>query len=164
MPRPSSLACVRCNAHYPLNHYDRACAACAVQNIASNSTVCYDPPPGSCRTRGEVAAQPRSQWRWDMFLPATAADAVTLGEGDTPLVATPALGLGDVWIKDELRNPTWSFKDRLASSAVTMARIVGAKLIASSSSGNAGAAAAAYAAKAGLPCIVFTFKGQPDLS
>jgi threonine synthase len=159
MPRPSSLACVRCNAHYPLDHYVRACAACAAQNIASNLTVCYDSAPGGGRTRGEVAAQPRSQWRWDMFLPATAADAVTLGEGDTPLLATPALGLGDVWIKDESRNPTWSFKDRLASSAVTMGRIVGAKLIASSSSGNAGASAAAYAAKAGLPCIVFTFKG-----
>ena len=75
--------------------------------------------------------------------------------------ATPgaALGLGDTWVKDESRNPTWSFKDRLASSALTMARRFGAKVIASSSSGNAGAAAAAYAAKAGLPCIVFTFAG-----
>ena len=81
------------------------------------------------------------------------------GKGDTPLVAVPELDLGDLWVKDELRNPTWSFKDRLASSAVTMARVFGAKLIASSSSGNAGASAAAYAAKAGLPCIVFTFKG-----
>ena len=59
-----------------------------------------------------------------------------------------------------MRNPTWSFKDRLASSALTMARRFGAKVIASSSSGNAGAAAAAYAAKAGLPCVVFTFVGS----
>ena len=58
-----------------------------------------------------------------------------------------------------MRNPTWSFKDRLASSALTMAKSFGAKVIASSSSGNAGAAAAAYAAKAGLPCVVFTFLG-----
>jgi threonine synthase len=159
MPRPSSLACVRCGAHYPLDHYDRACAACAAQNIAANLTVYYDAAPGRALTRNAVAARPRSLWRWDAFLPATAADAVTLGEGDTPLVAVPGLGLGDVWIKDESRNPTWSFKDRLASSAVTMARAVDAKLIASSSSGNAGASAAAYAAKAGLPCIVFTFKG-----
>jgi threonine synthase len=92
-------------------------------------------------------------------LPAPAGQAVTLGEGDTPLLPVPALGLGDVWVKDESRNPTWSFKDRLASSAVTMAKQFGARLIVSSSSGNAGAAAAAYAAKAGLPCIVFTFKG-----
>lgn len=84
---------------------------------------------------------------------------MTLGEGHTPLLPAPALGLGDVWIKDESRNPTWSFKDRLASVAVTMAKCFGAKVIASSSSGNAGAAAAAYAAKAGIPCIVFTFQG-----
>ena len=99
-------------------------------------------------------------WRWDAFLPATAGDAVSLGEGDTPLLEAPNLGLGDVWIKDKSRNPTWSFKDRLASGALTMARRFGAKVIASSSSGNAGAAAAAYAAKAGLPCIVFTFVGS----
>jgi threonine synthase len=150
---------VRCGAHYPIDHYDRACAACAAQNIAANLTVYYDMAPGRNLTRGAVSAWPRSLWRWDAFLPAAAADAVTLGEGDTPLVAVPGLGLGDVWIKDESRNPTWSFKDRLASSAVTMAKVVGARLIASSSSGNAGASAAAYAAKAGLPCIVFTFKG-----
>ena len=98
-------------------------------------------------------------WRWDAFLHAPAADAVTMGEGNTPLLPVPALGLGDVWIKDESRNPTWSFKDRLASGALTMARTFGAKVIASSSSGNAGASAAAYAAKAGLPCVIFTFAG-----
>ena len=159
MPPPSSLACVRCGAHYSLDHYDRACAACAAQNIAANLTVCYDAAPGVGLGRNAVSTRPRSLWRWDAFLPAAAADAVTLGEGDTPLIPVPELGLGDLWIKDESRNPTWSFKDRLASSAVTMARVVGAKLIASSSSGNAGASAAAYAAKAELPCIVFTFKG-----
>ena len=98
-------------------------------------------------------------WRWDAFLPASADAAVTLGEGSTPLLPASGLGLGDVWIKDESRNPTWSFKDRLASAAVTMAKGLGARMIASSSSGNAGAAAAAYAAKAGIPCIVFTFQG-----
>ena len=136
MPRPSSLACVRCGAHYSLDHYDRACAACAAQNIAANLTVCYDAAPGVSLARNAVSRRPRSLWRWDAFMPAAAEDAVTLGEGDTPLIPAPGLGLGDVWIKDELRNPTWSFKDRLASSAVTMARAVGAKVIASSSSGQ----------------------------
>ena len=121
MPRPSSLACVRCGAHYPLDHFDRACAVCAEQNIAANLTVCYDAAPGGDLTHRAVSARPRSLWRWDAFLPAATADAVTLGEGDTPLLPVPSLGLGDVWIKDESRNPTWSFKDRLASSAVTMA-------------------------------------------
>ena len=71
-------------------------------------------------------------WRWDAFLPAAAGDAVSLGEGDTPLLEAPNLGLGDVWIKDESRNPTWSFKDRLASGALSMAKRFGAKVIASS--------------------------------
>jgi threonine synthase len=64
-----------------------------------------------------------------------------------------------VLVKDESRNPTWSFKDRLACLAVSMGRALGATVIGSSSSGNAGAAVAAYAARAGLPCIVFTTRG-----
>ncbi len=123
-------------------------------------TVAYDTPPGGGLGRNDTQRRPRSMWRWDAFLPASAKDAVSLGEGDTPLLEAPNLGLGDVWIKDESRNPTWSFKDRLASGALTMAKRFGAKVIASSSSGNAGAAAAAYAAKAGLPCVVFTFVGS----
>ncbi len=98
-------------------------------------------------------------WRFDAWLPVNASDAVTLGEGNTPLVSVPKLGLGALWIKDESRNPTWSFKDRLASAAVSMAVKLGARVIASSSSGNAGAATAAYAAKAGLPCVVVTYQG-----
>ncbi len=98
-------------------------------------------------------------WRFDAHLPVDANEAVTLGEGTTPLVHVPKLGLGDLWIKDESRNPTWSFKDRLASASVSMAVKLGARVIASSSSGNAGAATAAYAAKAGLPCVVVTFQG-----
>jgi len=102
-------------------------------------------------------------WRWDAALPLRREDAVSMGEGGTPLTPLPraaqALGMQAVWAKDESRNPTWSFKDRLASMAISSARALGAKVIASSSSGNAGAAAAAYAARAGLPCVVFTFQG-----
>ena len=106
-----------------------------------------------------ATAGPRSMWRFDKLLPATSEEAVTLGEGMTPLLPLVRIGLGDLWLKDESRNPTWSFKDRLASSAVTMAKKLGARVIASSSSGNAGAATAAYAARAGLPCVIVTYKG-----
>ncbi|HEX9556634.1 MAG TPA: pyridoxal-phosphate dependent enzyme, partial [Reyranella sp.] len=159
MPIPSALVCVRCGARYPIDHFANDCQACRAARAPANLTVAYDSIPGEGRTRDEAARRPASMWRWEAFLPASADDAVSLGEGNTPLLAAPALGLGDLWIKDESRNPTWSFKDRLASSALTMARHFGAKVIASSSSGNAGAAAAAYAAKAGLPCVVFTFVG-----
>ncbi|MGZ5904249.1 MAG: pyridoxal-phosphate dependent enzyme, partial [Reyranella sp.] len=159
MPIPSALVCVRCGARYSIDRFADDCPACRRARAPANLTVAYESPPGEGAVRDAPARRPASMWRWDSFLPAVAADAVSLGEGNTPLLPAPALGLGDVWIKDESRNPTWSFKDRLASGALTMARRFGAKVIASSSSGNAGAAAAAYAAKAGLPCVVFTFLG-----
>jgi threonine synthase len=161
MARASALACVGCGARYPLDRYASDCPDCRKHGAPANLSVVYDGIPGMDVDRASVPARPASMWRWDAFLPAAGAHAVTLGEGDTPLLPAPALDLGDVWIKDESRNPTWSFKDRLASAAITMARTFEAKIIVSSSSGNAGAAAAAYAAKAGLPCIVFTFEGAP---
>jgi threonine synthase len=162
MPSTSALTCVRCGARYPLDHYAKDCPVCRRAGAPANLTVAYHAAPGQGLDREHHPVKPASLWRWEKFLPAGADAAVTLGEGDTPLLPAPALGLGDVWIKDESRNPTWSFKDRLASAAVTMARRFGAKLIVSSSSGNAGAAAAAYAAKAGLPCIVFVFRGAAE--
>ncbi|MFF5761536.1 pyridoxal-phosphate dependent enzyme [Streptomyces tanashiensis] len=93
--------------------------------------------------------------RWAPLLPPLAAPG--LGEGNTPLVE-----LADgVWIKDESRNPTWSHKDRLNRVAVSAAVASGARGIVVSSSGNHGAAAAAHAARAGLPCAVFTSPFAP---
>jgi threonine synthase len=104
-------------------------------------------------------------WRYGDLLPVDEADAVTLGEGNTPLLALPRLtkmlGLESVFAKDETREPTGSFKDRLACVGVAVARARGARVIVSSSSGNAGAAAAAYAARAGLGCVVFTTADAP---
>ncbi|MCC7272096.1 MAG: threonine synthase [Alphaproteobacteria bacterium] len=87
------------------------------------------------------------------------AAAVTLGEGDTPLHRADRLAAaigfaGTVLIKDETVNPTGSFKDRAVAAAVSRARAMGLDGIVCASSGNAGASAAAYAARAGLPCIV----------
>jgi threonine synthase len=68
------------------------------------------------------------------------------------------LGVRTVWIKDESRNPTWSFKDRSASVAASHARLLGSPALVVSSTGNAAAAAAAYARRAGLPAIVLVAK------
>ncbi|MEU0716994.1 pyridoxal-phosphate dependent enzyme [Streptomyces lavendulocolor] len=93
--------------------------------------------------------------RWAPLLPPL--DAPGLGEGGTPLVP-----VGDgVWVKDESRNPTWSHKDRLNRVAVGAAVHVGAEGIAVASSGNHGASAAAYAARAGLRCVVLASAGAP---
>jgi threonine synthase len=91
--------------------------------------------------------------------------AVTLGEGDTPLVPLPrwgaAHGLGRVYAKLEAANPTGSFKDRGMAVLVAQAREAGARHLTEDSSGNAGAAAAAYAARAGLRCTVYAPAAAP---
>ncbi|WP_292976607.1 pyridoxal-phosphate dependent enzyme [Mycobacterium sp.] len=90
---------------------------------------------------------------------------VSLGEGGTPLVPLnrlgPRLGLHRLLLKDETRNPTWSYKDRLAALAITKAATSGTSTVVVSSTGNHGAAVAAYAAAAGLSCVVLTVSSVP---
>lgn len=98
-------------------------------------------------------------WHWQRFLPACAPQhRVTLGEGSTPLLACErlgaALGLDDLWVKNDAVMPTGSFKDRAIAVATSLARQYGKRGVVLSSSGNAGASAAAYAARAGLPAVV----------
>ncbi|WP_066418029.1 threonine synthase [Halorubrum aethiopicum] len=111
-------------------------------------------------TPAELERRPgESMWRYEELLPFTREAAVTLGEGDTPLVECPALaeamGVGRVLLKDEGANPTGTFKDRGQSLAMTAAREHGASEVALNSAGNAGQAAAAYAARADLDAHVF---------
>lgn len=103
--------------------------------------------------------------RWQPVLPPLAPET-SLGEGGTPLTQSDELaewlGLDEpVYIKDESQNPTWSQKDRLNRCTVSAACGVDAAGIVVSSSGNHGASAAAYAAKANLPCIVLTSPDTP---
>lgn len=155
--KPTSLSCIRCGRSYPLESFDRACGACERDGVAANLGVVYDEstPPD----RNALPAAPRTLWRFADTLPLDAGEAVSLGEGMTPLLPISSTWCETLLVKDETRNPTWSFKDRLASVAVSWAVSAGATVIATSSSGNAGAAAASYAARAGLPCVVLTFKG-----
>jgi threonine synthase len=101
-----------------------------------------------------------SLWRYAELLPAPDAQSVvTLGEGWTPLLDAPRLGakigLSRLYFKDEALNPTGSFKARGMSTAVTMARLLGARALAVPSAGNAAGALAAYAARAGLTSHIF---------
>ena len=155
---PIALSCIRCDRAYPLDRFDRACAACRDDGVTANLGVVYDEsrPP----ERDAVPAAPATLWRFAEALPLAAGNAVSLGEGMTPLIPVASPHCKALLVKDETRNPTWSFKDRLASVAVSWAVSIGAKAIATSSSGNAGAAAASYAARAGLPCVVLTFRGS----
>jgi threonine synthase len=106
-------------------------------------------------------------WRYRAFLPfAEQFVAVRLGEGGTPLLPlhllARELGLGGLWVKEESPNPTQSFKARGLALAVNGARAWGVKGIALPSAGNAGSAAAAYAAAAGLPCRVAIPDDTPE--
>jgi threonine synthase len=99
-------------------------------------------------------------------LPVDDAEApVSLGEGLTPLIDAPRLarelGIARLWIKDEGRNPTASFKARGMSAAVTRARALGAPGLVVPTAGNAGAALAAYGAAASLPVRVFAPASTP---
>jgi threonine synthase len=106
-----------------------------------------------------------SMWRYAPVLPAEADEAVTLREGWTPLLRTQTLGreLGstNLWVKDEGRNPTDSFKARGLCCAVTMARKLGVRKLAIPSAGNAASALAAYAAAAGLEAHIFMPRDVP---
>jgi threonine synthase len=100
-------------------------------------------------------------WRYLDVLPVDdEKDIVTLGEGITPLL--PSRVHGNVYIKDESKNPTRSFKSRGMSAAVTMARKLGARSLAAPTAGNAGAALAAYGARAGLPVFVAMPRDTPQ--
>jgi len=107
-------------------------------------------------TREALATRPASMWRYEEVMPG--APPVTLGEGMTPLLRAGRLGqhlgLDRLYIKDEGQNPTASFKARGLSAAVTMAKALGIDTIALPTAGNAGGAAAAYAARAGLRCVI----------
>ncbi len=158
-------ACIRCGTRYPAEFAidSRGCPSCVDEAPANLRLVRYgEDAITSQPLSGPMEALP-SLWRYADRLPCPAAEAVSLGEGLTPLVPAPAIGaridLPHLFIKDEGRNPTWSHKDRFSSVAVSVARMQGAHVMATASSGNAGASLAAYAARAGLVCVVATFAG-----
>jgi threonine synthase len=106
-------------------------------------------------------------WRWFDFLPIQNRNAiVSLGEGNTPLVRARRMathvGVDTLLLKDETRNPTGSFKDRMLAVGVSRAVELGVASVAVQSSGNVGAAAAAYAAKADLIAHVFVPRTAPE--
>jgi len=117
-------------------------------------------------TPDAIASRDSTMWRWRELLPVPETTApISLGENETPLLAARALatelGLDDLWIKDESRLPTGSFKARGLAMAVTMAKQFGVTRLAIPSAGNAGGAMAAYAARAGLQAYVFMPRDTP---
>src|SRR5215831_14479949 len=120
----------------------------------------YDLTAARSWRRETLAGREPSMWRYREVMPLFDGESpVTLGEGFTPLVHArslgASLGLDRLYIKDESLNPTNSFKARGQSAAITRAKYLGAQTIALPTAGNAGNAASAYSAAAGLACEVF---------
>ncbi|HKE83515.1 MAG TPA: threonine synthase [Vicinamibacterales bacterium] len=148
------LECSRptCRAIADQSRRQNLCATCQAPLLAR-----YDLATARrTLTRNALASRVHSMWRYEEVLPGGAP--VTLGEGMTPLIHARRLGnelgLERLYIKEEGQNPTNSFKARGLSAAVTMAKALGVETIALPTAGNAGGAAAAYAARAGLNCVV----------
>jgi len=120
----------------------------------------YDLDAARRWSKDSLAGREPNMWRYRELMPLfDGEEPITLGEGFTPLFHARSLGravgLDRLYIKDESLNPTNSFKARGQSAAVTRAKYLGATTIALPTAGNAGNAAAAYAAAAGLACEVF---------
>ncbi len=117
--------------------------------------------------RDALADRPQSLWRYRELLPVRRAEnIVALGEVVTPIVPLPRLahGGGELLVKDEGRLPTGSFKARGLALAVSMAKELGVTSMAMPSNGNAGAAMAAYCARAGMAATVFVPDDTPDIN
>jgi threonine synthase len=164
----SHLECTACGLRHEADCLQTVCTACGKVLFAR-----YD----LMGVRATVSPADFATRRWDMWryaelLPVRdRSNVVSLGEGLTPLVAlgvraTRHLGFerGVVQLKEEGQNPTASFKARGLSAAVSRARELGAASVALPSAGNAGAAAAAYAAAAGLECHVAMPRDVPEIN
>jgi threonine synthase len=149
------LECTRCGAAFESETVHRLSPCCQKPLYAR-----YDLDSiGSRLDRDSLATRSSDLWRYAELLPVRdPAHALRLGEGWTPLVDAPRLaaelGVRRLWVKDEGQNPTASFKARGLCLALSRAVELGVREVALPSAGNAGSAAAAYAAVAGIPCHV----------
>ena len=131
------------------------CPSCKLPMLAR-----YDMKAARGWKKESLADRAPNMWRYREMMPLLAGDQpVTLGEGFTPLIHArrlgQTLGLDRLMIKDESLNPTNSFKARGLSAAISRAKALGAETVFLPTAGNAGNAAAAYAAAAGIKCEVF---------
>ncbi len=156
------LACSKCGETYPHTIPQNVCSACGKPLLARYT---LEQLTGTW-PRETLLSRPASLWRyWELLPISNPADIVTLGETMTPLIHTKTLGakfgLSEVWVKDESRLPTGSFKARGLAMAVSKAKSLGLTQLAIPSAGNAATALAAYAAAAGMTAHIFMPQDTP---
>jgi threonine synthase len=156
-----SIKCIGCGAEYLANEAIYNCEKCGdllevqVDEGALKEKI----------EKREWRLRPISVWKYKEFLPIfDETRIVTLNEGGTPLYRCEklgrVLGIKNLYVKNEGANPTGSFKDRGMTVGVSKALELGVKAVVCASTGNTSASLAAYAAKAGLPCIVLIPAGK----
>jgi threonine synthase len=148
------LFCKECGKEYPV----------AAQHVCE---FCFGPLEvgydyeaiASSISRESIASGPRSIWRYADLLPTPAEGVIDIGAGGTMMRPAPRLaaelGLRKLWIKSDAGNPTHSFKDRVVSVAISVARSFGYEVVACASTGNLANAVAAHAAASGMRSVVF---------
>lgn len=146
-----------------------ACASCGQEAGATPQAICpnclgpLEPVYDAARplpTREEIAARPRSLWRYREWLPFAGTPVHALDVGWTPLVEAPRLaerlGVARLWLKLDAHSfPSLSFKDRVVTTAINAAEAFGIDVIGCASTGNLANAVAAAAARAGKPAWIF---------
>jgi threonine synthase len=156
------LECANCEERYDWKELHNLCAKCQKPLFPR-----YDlEAVGKKLKKEDLASREKSLWRFREVLPLPMdVEPVTLGEGGTPLLRAErfgnAVGVSNLWVKDDAQNPTQSFKARGMTTAVSMARHLGATKLAVPSAGNAGGALAAYAARAGMEAHIFMPSDTP---
>lgn len=158
----SHLECAACQMKHEARRLHNLCSACGKPLL-----VRYELERAArSLTKESLVGRRGDMWRYREVLPVEDdANIVSLGEGLTPLLRSQRLakklGIDELYIKDESQNPTQSFKARGMSTAVSMAKELGAQKLAVPSAGNAAGALAAYAARAGLECFIFMPRDTP---
>jgi len=151
------IKCITCGAKYSLEEIIYTCKDCgSVLEIMCKPDVSRD--IFNCRKS--------TMWKYKEFMPVDESRIVSLQEGGTPFIKCNKLGdqLGvELYVKVEGSNPTGSFKDRGMSVGITKALELGVDTVGCASTGNTSASLAAYAARAGLRCIVILPSGKVAL-
>ncbi|MEX2701554.1 MAG: pyridoxal-phosphate dependent enzyme, partial [Candidatus Baldrarchaeota archaeon] len=153
------LKCIKCGVEYPPDKILFFCKKCgsSLDYVLDHDVI------ADMVSKDLLARRVFNMWRYKEFLPIVdESRIVSIGEGGTPLIKSEKLaerlGLKFLYLKLDCCNPTGSFKDRGASAAISRALELGVKTIVGYSTGNAGVAQAAYAARAGLESVIFVHK------
>ena len=159
----TSLTCAMCGTDHAVDQLQNLCTECQKPLLAHYDLDAIKSTftPDAVRKRTI-----RSMWKfWDVLPVDDPSEAVSLGEGLTPLLTCNRTGpfeaFDNLFIKDESFNPTGSFKARGMSAAVTRAKALGVETVALPSAGNAAGAATYYSARAGMGCAIFMPEDTP---